>query len=102
LLVLIFSRSKPDELFGDLPKQQLNTTLSDQAHALKERHDSVLTPQGLHSSVAARGIGFFEAWLIPGVFKFSIVYLCVKGTVYGLMFYLPTYLQDSPFEDVES
>jgi len=41
----------------------------------------------------ARGIGFFEALKLPGVFLYSVVYICVKSALYGLLFWLPMYLK---------
>ena len=41
----------------------------------------------------AKGIGFWEAWSTPGLIKYSIVFACIKGSTYGLLFWLPDYLQ---------
>lgn len=96
LLVVLFVKAKPDDLVVVDPKLKTKGSFQEQ----KEAYDSALEPTGHRSSVTERGIGFFEAWTIPGVFRFAIVYLCVKGTVYGCMFWLPSYLKDLGYSDV--
>ncbi|EGZ15162.1 hypothetical protein PHYSODRAFT_561102 [Phytophthora sojae] len=38
------------------------------------------------------GIGFFEAWCIPGVLAYSMSYACLKSVNYALFFWIPFYL----------
>ncbi|CAI5742856.1 unnamed protein product [Peronospora destructor] len=38
------------------------------------------------------GIGFFEAWWIPGVLPYSLSYACLKSVNYALFFWVPFYL----------
>ncbi|RLN90652.1 hypothetical protein BBJ28_00004045 [Nothophytophthora sp. Chile5] len=40
----------------------------------------------------SKGIGFFEAWCIPGVFPYSMSYACLKSVNYALFFWIPFYL----------
>ncbi|TDH71118.1 hypothetical protein CCR75_002696 [Bremia lactucae] len=40
----------------------------------------------------AKGIGFFHAWAIPGVFPYAMAYACLKSVNYALFFWLPFYL----------
>ncbi|KAF4322493.1 hypothetical protein BBO99_00002653 [Phytophthora kernoviae] len=40
----------------------------------------------------AKGIGFFEAWRIPGVLPYSLSYACLKSVNYALFFWIPFYL----------
>uniref|UniRef100_A0A8R1DK85 Sugar phosphate exchanger 3 n=1 Tax=Caenorhabditis japonica TaxID=281687 RepID=A0A8R1DK85_CAEJA len=37
-------------------------------------------------------IGFFKAWLLPGVIAYSLAYACLKLVNYGFFFWLPFYL----------
>ncbi|CAB3406137.1 unnamed protein product [Caenorhabditis bovis] len=37
-------------------------------------------------------IGFFKAWLLPGVIAYSLAYACLKLVNYGFFFWLPYYL----------
>ena len=46
-------------------------------------------------------INFFRAWLIPGVPLYALTYASVKGTCYGLLFWLTTYLRDKDFDEVD-
>ncbi|KAE8981012.1 hypothetical protein PR003_g18438 [Phytophthora rubi] len=39
-----------------------------------------------------KGIGFFEAWCIPGVLPYSMSYACLKSVNYALFFWIPFYL----------
>ena len=41
----------------------------------------------------AKGISFISAWSIPGVLQYSIAYFCIKFSSYGMMLWLPMYLQ---------
>jgi len=38
------------------------------------------------------GISFRDALKTPGIIKYSLVYACIKGSTYGLLFWLPDYL----------
>lgn len=38
-------------------------------------------------------ISFFSAWCIPGVLQYSLCYFCLKFANYGIMYWLPLYLQ---------
>lgn len=40
-----------------------------------------------------KGINFFNAWCIPGVIAYSVSYLCLKFANYGMMLWLPLFLQ---------
>lgn len=33
------------------------------------------------------------AWKTPNVFRYAIIYACIKGSTYGLLFWLPNYVQ---------
>ncbi|CAD6193504.1 unnamed protein product [Caenorhabditis auriculariae] len=37
-------------------------------------------------------LGFFRAWLLPGVLAYSLAYACLKLVNYGFFFWLPYYL----------
>ena len=52
----------------------------------------------------SRGISFKDAWKIPGVLQYSIAYFCIKFSSYGLMLWLPMYLQKRalPYSDYET
>jgi len=39
------------------------------------------------------GIGFFEAWKTKGLVRYALIYACIKGATYGILFWLPNYLQ---------
>ena len=39
-----------------------------------------------------KAIGFFQAFLIPGVIAYSLCYACLKMVNYSFFFWLPTYL----------
>ncbi|KAG1690859.1 hypothetical protein DVH05_027461 [Phytophthora capsici] len=39
-----------------------------------------------------KGIGFIEAWCIPGVLPYSLSYACLKSVNYALFFWIPFYL----------
>ncbi|KAL4114290.1 hypothetical protein PRIC2_014613 [Phytophthora ramorum] len=39
-----------------------------------------------------KGIGFFEAWCIPGVLPYAMSYACLKSVNYALFFWIPFYL----------
>ena len=39
-----------------------------------------------------KAIGFFQAFLIPGVIPYALSYACLKIVSYSLFFWLPTYL----------
>lgn len=41
----------------------------------------------------SKGISFKSAWKIPGVLQYSLSYFCIKFSSYGLMLWLPMYLQ---------
>lgn len=41
-----------------------------------------------------KGISIFQAWMLPGVFVYSIDYAAVKLLNYGMMFWLPYYLDE--------
>jgi hypothetical protein len=99
LLMIPFVKASPDEfLIQGLEKdeklresiQSIRSFMS--KASIQDIRKTILEKHGLRSTIHHRGVGFFEAWLIPGVIKFAIVYLCVKGTVYGCMFWLPSYL----------
>lgn len=45
-------------------------------------------------------IGFWDAWKIPNVLKYTIVYLNCKGIIYALLFWLPLYLKNLGYGDV--
>mgnify|MGYP001951251670 CR=1 FL=1 len=47
-------------------------------------------------------ISFFEAWKLPGVFKYAIIYMNCKSIIYALLLWLPLYLKDLGFHDVLS
>jgi len=34
-----------------------------------------------------------DLWEIPGLIRYSLVFVCIKGSTYGLLFWLPDYLQ---------
>ncbi|KAG7385018.1 hypothetical protein PHYPSEUDO_002030 [Phytophthora pseudosyringae] len=40
----------------------------------------------------ATGIGFLEAWCIPGVLPYAMSYACLKSVNYALFFWIPFYL----------
>lgn len=40
------------------------------------------------------GIGFFDAWKITNVPSFAFGFFCVKGIIYGVLFWLPLYLSE--------
>lgn len=39
------------------------------------------------------GIGFLEAWKTKGLIRYALIYACIKGATYGILFWLPNYLQ---------
>jgi len=41
----------------------------------------------------SKGVKFWDAWKTPGLIKYSLVFACIKGSTYGLLFWLPDYLQ---------
>lgn len=45
------------------------------------------------SILAQKGICFWEALKIPGVLQYSLSYLCLKLSLYGMILWLPMYLQ---------
>jgi len=40
-----------------------------------------------------RPIGFWEAWKIPGVILYSVVFTCAKASITAMLFWLPSYLK---------
>ncbi|POM71664.1 Sugar phosphate exchanger [Phytophthora palmivora] len=57
----------------------------------KAKDDSV-EGGDLGEEVKPKGIGFFEAWCIPGVLPYSMSYACLKSVNYALFFWIPFYL----------
>ena len=47
--------------------------------------------ENTHSS--KKGISFWKAWLLPGVLLYALNYSCVKLLNYGMMMWLPYYLE---------
>jgi len=43
----------------------------------------------------SKGINFWSAFKLPGVMAYSLCYFCLKFSSYGLMLWLPMYLQKS-------
>ena len=39
-------------------------------------------------------ITYFTAWLVPGVALYAVTYMCVKSSNYGLLFWLPLFLDN--------
>lgn len=50
--------------------------------------DQIIEPQ----EEMTKGISFWEAFKIPGLIRYSLVFACVKSSNYGLLFWLPDYL----------
>jgi len=67
---------------GEEEQQQIYSIQND-------RSDS----SGSSSSQARKGIGFWKAWLIPGVLAYSLSYFCLKFANYGIMYWLPLFLE---------
>ncbi|EAR82020.1 MFS transporter (macronuclear) [Tetrahymena thermophila SB210] len=42
----------------------------------------------------AKPVTFLNAWLIPNVALYALIFSVVKSTIYSLLFWLPTYLSD--------
>ncbi|VDD96537.1 unnamed protein product [Enterobius vermicularis] len=40
-------------------------------------------------------VGFFRAWLLPGVLSYSLAYACLKMVNYSFFFWLPFYLHNN-------
>lgn len=51
-----------------------------------------LEPETLENLKNKKGIGFWEAWKIPGVLQYSLSYMCLKFANYGVMLWLPLFL----------
>jgi hypothetical protein len=52
-------------------------------------------PDAIDNGQAApvhKGINFISAWKVPGVLGYSLSYLCLKFSAYGLMLWLPSYV----------
>ncbi len=45
-------------------------------------------------------IKFLDAWKLPNVLKYAIVYMNCKSIIYALLLWLPYYLQHHGYEDV--
>jgi len=52
--------------------------------------------------VKKKSINYFSAWLVPGVFLYTMTYMGLKASTYGLLFWLPTYLEDLNFKKYSS
>lgn len=46
-----------------------------------------------NTSQEKSGMNFFEVWETPGLIRYCLVFVCIKGSTYGLLFWLPDYLQ---------
>jgi hypothetical protein len=53
-----------------------------------------------HGSSGEKSIGFVKAWTIPGVAFYAISFACLKGTQYGMLFWLPLYLKEQGMSEV--
>jgi sugar phosphate permease len=47
--------------------------------------------------VPPKGINFISAWKVPGVLGYSLSYLCLKFSAYGLMLWLPSYVSQKQY-----
>lgn len=43
----------------------------------------------------AQGINFMQAWKIKYVPQYALAFFCIKGVIYGVLLWLPTYLVDN-------
>ena len=50
-----------------------------------------ISRQPIAATPPARGIPFWQAWLLPGVIPLSLSYTCLKLTNYSIMLWLPTF-----------
>ena len=57
--------------------------------SLDDEYD--LSRRPASSTPPARGIPFWQAWLLPGVIPLSLSYTCLKLTNYSIMLWLPTF-----------
>lgn len=46
---------------------------------------------GTQAAQEEKQIGFFQAWLLPGVILYGASFFCTKMAVYCLLFRLPTF-----------
>ncbi|CAI2351152.1 unnamed protein product [Caenorhabditis sp. 36 PRJEB53466] len=74
-LVFFQLPSAPWEVNNEVPPEQMNEEL--------ENDETTERPPP---------IGFFRAWLLPGVIAYSLAYACLKLVNYGFFFWLPFYL----------
>lgn len=69
----------PQDVGLDGPDHKDNTV-----EVISQSEDHVVKP--------AKAIGFFEAFLLPGVLPYALSYACLKLVNYAFFFWLPTYL----------
>jgi len=49
---------------------------------------------GGHGGHGQGGISFWSAWKIKNVPQFALAFFCTKGVIYGVIFWLPSYLEN--------
>jgi len=92
--VILFTKVSPKEL---LPRPVANAEneAGVNTEALEAHASYGAAPHGGHGAHGgAQGISFLDAWKIKHVPSYGLAFFCIKGVVYGVLFWLPTYLQD--------
>ena len=69
---------------------------------LLDSSESSIKPEGKDKKSSEKSIGFLKAWTIPGVAFYAVSFACLKGTQYGMLFWLPLYLKDQGLSDVNA
>lgn len=79
---MLLIRDKPPKVVDTDSRALLNRGESDQELSVAEE------PK------ATNGVNFFNAWLLPGVALYALAFVCLKGTYLGLLYWLPSYIQN--------
>jgi len=69
------------------------TDLDAVTHAVPAPETEGETEQLQEKTEESRAIGFWEAWKLPGVLLYAIVFTCVKAATSAILYWLPTYLK---------
>src|SRR5690242_483545 len=90
-MIILFTQLKVDfEVFNLLIFfLVITSTVSLEREQQRHSDASVLST---NNQIEQPAQSFFDAWKTPGLIKYSLVFACIKGALYGLLFWLPDYL----------
>lgn len=78
----------------DSPKKAgLEIISEDPSRQEVSREVEVMDASVLSTSQYKSNLKFSEVWETPGLIRYCLVFVCIKGSTYGLLFWLPDYLQ---------